>query len=229
MARVSQFLLLSGLAVLMASSPASAQMITFDFENGTDQGWGTGFGDDASFNFPIVNIGGSNRMAVTHTSFQAAGRASQNQTEPFYLAMAAAAANPAGYTLSYDYYIDTTQFAGATFLQIGTFVNTGSGYYAQHFPSPPEVQLGQAELNSGQVFSGRITQTFAADGYAMPTSPPENFYRLGLILNGDGPMGNVYFDNISVAPVPEPTSLILSAIAVPPLFAAIRRRRKVAV
>jgi len=228
MTRVSKFLALTGLAALLSCSPASAQMITFDFENGTDQGWGTGFGDDASFSFPIVNIGGSNRMAVTHTAFQAAGRASQNQTEPFYLAMAAAAANPSGYTLSYDYYIDTTQFAGSNFLQIGTFVNTGNGYYAQHFPTPPEVQLGQAELASGQVFSGRITQTFTADGYAMPTSPPENFYRLGLILNGDGPMGNVYFDNITVAPVPEPTSLILCALAVPPMITSLRRRRKAA-
>jgi hypothetical protein len=43
-------------------------------------------------------------------------------------------------------------------------------------------------------------------------------------MNGDGSAATVYFDNISITPVPEPTSLSLLALAAPALW-VIRRRR----
>src|SRR5687768_17642845 len=52
---------IAAIAILLIATKASAQSGTLDFETGTDQGFGTGFGNDASATFPIVNIGGSNR------------------------------------------------------------------------------------------------------------------------------------------------------------------------
>ena len=118
----------------MFISQAHGQSVTFDFEDGTDQGFGTGFGNDASASFLIAPVAGSLRMFVPRTgSFQEAAVGHGNDGSPFYNAMSAAAANEAGYKISYDYYIDTSTFgAGAgTFWQLGSYVNSGSGYYSQ--------------------------------------------------------------------------------------------------
>src|ERR1051325_3149471 len=138
------------------------QSITFNFQDGTDQGFGAGFGDDASKSFPIVNIGGSLRMGVLRTgAFQEAGRQSVG-SDAFLAAMNAATANPSAYTISYDWYVDTSLSPGnyGTFLQIGTYINAGSGAYAQDFPgSGTDVEFNAAQLASGQVFSGTVTKT----------------------------------------------------------------------
>jgi hypothetical protein len=42
-------------------------------------------------------------------------------------------------------------------------------------------------------------------------------------MNGDGSAATVYFDNISITPVPEPTTVSLLGLAVPALW-MIRRR-----
>src|SRR5262245_21752365 len=82
-------------------SQVGAQAVTFDFEDGTDQGFGTGFGaNDATANFNIVNIGGSKRMEVPLGGFQVAGRPSATG-DPGFAALDAAVNNPSVYTLSY--------------------------------------------------------------------------------------------------------------------------------
>ena len=146
---------------------------------------------------------------------------SSGSGSPFFTAMQAAAANPAGYDISYNYYINTAGVSGSTFLQLGTFVNTGSGYYAQDYGAN-EVQFNGTQMSSGQVLQGTVTVNMAAIGYAM--SPTETFYRLGLIENGNGTGVVVDFTGISVSPVPEPASMALFGLGVAGM--ALLRRRK---
>jgi hypothetical protein len=215
------------LGACLLANHARGQSVTFDFQDGTDQGFGLKFNNDASASFPIVNIGGSLRMEVARTgAFQEADNGSSNN--PLLAAMNAAALNPAGYVLKYDWYVDTSLSPGnyGNFLQVGSYINSGGGAYAQNFGTPKEVELNGTQLASGSVFSGTVTETFAA-AYGNPLAAGfqgQTFMRLGLILNGDGTQAKVYFDNISVTPVPEPTSLSLLGLAGPALW--IMRRRK---
>jgi len=222
--------LISAVAVgtlLLGMIQAHGQAITFDFQDGTDQGFGTGFGNDASKSFPIVNIGGSLRMEVTLGGFQVAGRQSQG-SDAFLAAMNAATANPSGYTISYDWYVDTSLSPGnyGTFLQVGTYINAGSGAYTQDFPgSGKDVELNGTQLASGQVFSGTVSETLTQKYGALdPGFLAQGFQRFGLIMNGDGTQTKVYFDNITITAVPEPTSLSIWALAVPALWVMRRRR-----
>jgi hypothetical protein len=229
MHRVSRLAAVACLA--FGAAQASAATMTFDFENATDQGWGAAFGSDADIAFPIDNIGGSLRMRVTNTaSFQDAGRSEGVAAPPtppfppFFAAMQAAAADEAGYILSYDWYVDTSLgVGGGTFLQLGTFVNTGTGTYQQDFPDVgKDVELGGTELASGQVFSGTVSETFAAKGFNIADN--ESFYRIGFIVNSNGTGGPiVHFDNITITPVPEPASAALLGLGGLAMLA--RRRR----
>ncbi len=213
--------------LLLESVSVTAQSVTFDFESGGDQGWGNAFAPDPSDTVmkPIDNIAGSNRMRITRTGgFQQSSRRSFNITEPYHLAMEAAAANEGLYLISYDYYIDTSGANDGTFLQLGTFVNTNmSGEYAQDFPGTgKDVELSGADLASGNIFSSTVSETFAAKGYNLPIGRTD--YELGLIINGDNtePL-NVWFDNIRVAPIPEPASLALVSFAAAALLSKRRR------
>lgn len=167
-------------------------------------------------------------MRVDRTgAFQEAGFQSGNPGDAFFQAMLAASGNPSGYRISYDYYINTALFpgTGGNFLQLGTFVNTGSGYYAQDFPgSGKDVELTGADLASGQVFSGTISETFTDKGFAIPAG--ETFFRLGLIVNGDGSAVWVHFDNITISPIPEPSSLALLGLAAPVVYRRWRAKHR---
>lgn len=209
-------------ALALCASVASAQTAVFDFQDNTDQGWGAGFGDDASETFPIANIGGSLRMEVLRNGgFQEAGFATGNPGLPFFQVMAAGAADEANVLVSYDWYIDTSAFTAGpgTFLQLATYINTGSGYYAQDFGAIKDVELTGDQLASGSIFSGTVTETLAAKGYNMPLG--ETFYRFGVIINGDGVAQKVHYDNVTFTVVPEPASMALALLGLPML----RRRR----
>jgi len=214
-------------AIAFGAAQAPGQSVTFDFQDGTDQGFGTGFGNDASMSFPIVNIGGSLRMGVSRTgAFQEAGRQSQG-SDAFLAAMNAAVLNPSGYTISYDWYVDTSLSPGnyGTFLQLGTYINSGSGAYAQDFPgSGKDVELNGVQLASGQVFSGTVSETLTQKYGALdPGFLGQTFMRFGLIMNGDGSAVTVYFDNITIAPVPEPAALSLLGLGAAAFLLARRR------
>jgi hypothetical protein len=218
------FSLAAAAALFLSGLHASGQSFTFDFESGGDQGWGNKFSDDASATFPTPVIAGSRRLEVLRNGdFQEAERASGNTAEPFFLALDAAANNEAGYLLSYDWYINTAGGGYGNFLQLGTYVNAGNGYYAQNFGAVKEVELNGTQLASGEVFSGTVSQTFAAKGFDLPTG--QTFLRAGLIINGDGANATVYFDNVSIRPIPEPASLALLCLAAPAWWMMRRRSR----
>jgi PEP-CTERM motif len=214
--------------LLMGAIHASAASITYDFEDGTDDGFGLKFNNDASASFPIVSIGGSKRMEVARTgAFQEADRGSA--ADAGFNALLAGANNPSGYVISYDWYVDTSLSPGnyGNFLQIGSYFNAGDGSYVQNFGAVKEVELNGTQLASGSLFSGNVTQTFTAKYGALGAGfTGATFLRLGLIENGDGTAAKVYFDNISVHPiVPEPASIALAAIGIPALVFVARRRR----
>ena len=212
---------------LCAAATASAQSVSFNFEDGTDQGWGNPFSADPAdaVKIPVANIGGSNRIKIVRDgSFQEIGRRSFNTTEPFHLTMNAAAADEANYVISYDYYVDTSTGGFGSFLQLGTYVNAADGYYAQDFPGPgKDLELNGGQLASGSVFSGTVTETFAAKGFNL--APGASQYELGFVLNGDSAAGQgiVYIDNIRIGLVPEPATMAVLGLALPAVL--LRRRR----
>jgi hypothetical protein len=219
MRSITRLAALAGL--VFVASRASAQSVTFNFSDGLPDGWASA-GFSATPPATVASFGGTNYIQIPNGAFQVANYATGNTSDPFFQAMQAAALNPAGYAISYDYRVDTSTFVGSTFLQLGTFVNTGSGYYSQNYGAS-QVQLSGTQIATGGVFTGHVSLTLAAAGYAMPTSPLDTFYRLGLIENSNGTGVSAAFTNISVSPVPEPTSLALIGLGLPML--AVRRRR----
>ena len=218
--------LLTTLCAVATAASLSAQSVTFDFQDGTDQGFGAGFGNDASVNFSIVDIGGSLRMAVPLGGFQVGGRESQG-SDAFLAAMNAAALDPSGYVISYDWYVDTSLSPGnyGNYLQLGTYINSGAGAYTQDFPdSGKDVELDGTQLGSGQVFTGTVTETLTQKYGALDAGfVGQSFMRFGLIMNGDGSATTVYYDNITIQPIPEPSTLALLGLG--GVLLAIRRRR----
>ncbi len=212
-------------AFVLAGASASAQTFSFDFEDGTDQGFGSPFGSDAGQENPIVNIGGSLRMEVLRDGgFQETDYGSADAG--WLAAFNAAVAAPSLYEISYDWYVDTSLGDYGGFLQLGTYINGGSPAfsYTQDFPgTAKDVELDGTQLGSGSVFSGTVTETLT-DKYGAidPGFLGSDFGRLGFIINGDGADATVYFDNIVVRPVPEPASLGLLALG----GALLARRRR---
>ncbi|HUB27231.1 MAG TPA: PEP-CTERM sorting domain-containing protein [Tepidisphaeraceae bacterium] len=211
-------------ALFVVAGRVNAAMVTFNFADGTSDGWADG-GFSTSPLSTVTAINGSNYIAVPIGGFQVANVSSGDTSSAFFQAMAAAQQNPSGYDLSYNWYVNTASFTATptSFLQVGSFVNDGAGDYSQDFGSVKEVQLSGAQLTSGNIFQGQVSVNFATAGLTLAT-PGQTFYRLGFIENGDsGPAYVVDFTNISISPIPEPASLgLLSAGA----LALIRRRRR---
>jgi hypothetical protein len=212
-------------AALLGATQSQAQSVTYSFTDGTSDGWANA-GFSGSPVATVANIGGQNYIYLPNVGFQSGNDASSNvgNLAGFNAAMAAAINNPAGYDISYNYYINTATFVGATFLQIGIFVNTGSGYYVQDYSTPNQVSFNGTQLASGQVFTGTVTESLATMGVNDASAATETFWRLGFVENGNGTGTGVYYTNISVSPVPEPATLSLCGLGLAGL--AFLRRRK---
>lgn len=212
----------------LGMTQAQSQSVTYTFSDGTSDGWAdAGFsGTPAS---SVSNIGGQNYIYVPYTGFQAANDASDSagNLAGFNAAMSAAINNPSAYDVSYNYYINTATFTGATFLQLGIFVNTGSGYYSQDYSTPNQVSFNGTQLASGQVFTGTVTENLGTMGVNDPNAATETYFRLGLIENtGSGTTGvGVYYTDISVTPVPEPATLSLCGFGLASGLMFLRRRK----
>lgn len=227
--RTSTTLALTAVAVTLALGiiQAQAQSVEYTFSDDTSDGWAnSGFGTTPVAT--VSTIGGQNYVYIPYVGFQSGnvGTGYAGNLAGFDAAMGAALNDPSAYDISYTYYLDTSTFSGATFLQLGTFVNGGSGYYSQDYSTPNELSFNGSQLSSGQVFTGTVTinmgSVFASDANAAT----ETFYRLGFIENTDSTATGVgvYYTDISVTPVPEPGTLVLAGLG--GLSMLFLRRRK---
>src|SRR5579871_3187482 len=118
--------------LLFAAIQAQGQSVIYNFTDGTSDGWANA-GFSGSPAAPVSTIGGNNYIFAPLVTpgggtFQVANVSTGDSTTALYQAMQAAAMNPSGYDISYNYYIDTSTFGSTppTFLQLGTYVNGGN-------------------------------------------------------------------------------------------------------
>ena len=220
-----------GLGAIQAQGQPS---VTFNFADNTADGWvESGFGNSPAAS--IVNIGGQNYVSIIMQGGYQSGNVNSSTVSgtpaaTFNAAMLAALENPAGYQLTYNYYINTASFTGGTnpagtYLQLASYVNTGSGFYGSTgTPSTYELQLNGTQVASGMVFSGTSVIPFTAFGVDT-NAASETYFRLGLIINGNGTGVNVNYTDISIIPIPEPCTLALVGLGVAGGTVFLRRRK----
>jgi hypothetical protein len=220
-----------GLAAVVAlglcATQVHGQSVNFNFSDNTADGWVNG-GFTASPASTVVTILGNNYISIPLGGFQVAnvnsGTVGGTPASTFNAAMYAALNNPLGYDLNFNYYIDTSTFTTpGTYLQVGLFVNPGSGFYSQVYGSPNGLQLNGTQVASGSVFQGQVSipmSAFTVDANAAT----ETSFRLGIVENGDGTDVKVNFTDLSVTPVPEPSTLALAGLSAMGGLMLFRRR-----
>lgn len=215
-------------ALTLGTMQASGQTVLFNFDfASSNEGWVNG-GFDSSPAATVVTLGSQNYINIALGGYQVAnvnsGTVSGAPAANFTSAMDAAWHNPANYELQYSYYFDTSTFTtSGTYLQLGSFVNSGTGTYAQTgTPSAYEPQFNGTQVASGSPFFGTVTVPFTAYG----TDPnADTYYRLGLILNGDGTGVTVDYTGFKIIQVPEPVTLAMCGLGLLGGLLTLRRRR----
>ncbi len=207
---------MAAVALVFGAMQAQSQSVLFNFSDATSDGWSaSGFGSTPAST--VSNIGGQNYLNVSLGGYQVAnvnsGSVSGTPASTFNSTLLAALLNPAGYQVTYNYYINTAAFTTpGTYLQLSSYVNAGSGFYGSPgTPSAYDPQFSGAQVASGSVFTGSVTIPFTAYG-TDANAATENFFRFGLVLNGDGTGVTVNYSNISISPVPEPSTLALAGL-----------------
>ena len=204
---------------------AQGQSVLYNFSDGTNDGWAnSGFGTTP--HAIVQTFGSQNYINIPLGGYQVANVQSgaAGNLPTFTATMAAAAANPFAYNISYNYVINTAGFSGATYLQLNTYVNENNGYYKQDTNSVNEVQLNGTQLASGGIFFGTVTINMGAVGFT-GMSATDSGYKLGFTMNGNGTGVSVDYTHISVAPIPEPSSLALAGLGAVGGLLALRRRK----
>jgi hypothetical protein len=208
---------MAAMTLVLGAIQAQGQSVIFNFSDGTADGWvNSGFGNTPAST--VSNIGGQNYLNISLGGYQVANVNSSTVSgapaSTFNSAFLAALQNPANYQVTYNYYINTATFTtSGTYLQLSSYVNTGSGFYGSPgTPSAYDPQFNGTQVASGSVFAGSVTIPFSAYG-SDASAATETYFRLGLIINGDGTGVTVNYTDISITPVPEPSSMALGLLA----------------
>jgi hypothetical protein len=220
-------LLLSATFALLTGTSVSAQPL-FSFESGLD-GWAVSGFNARPVTLATSAIGathGSQALAITQMGAGFSWNAKRDNAgmDAFYNAMNVAALNESLWMLELDVtYRDASipDDPGLTFLNLSLWINSNNGFRDIH---------SQAFTPGHEDKTIHLTiplTNFSGDDELNPNA---TFYQLGIGMNGNWGTGDatVYFDNIQLTLVPEPSTLALLALgSLWGLSAWLRRRNRV--